>query len=582
MELFRGSLLINSMTPSPSPTPTPTPTPFPTPIPTPPPPNTPPAPPIEEGFYSSLDSKGTGISFYYSKYKDSSFNFQYKDIYDNEITSDIQLAQNQGENDYDFSYKVSLLRTGSSPSSANSFLVAQDFATNQRSLSFDFKQTKNAELFGSASGERYYSLLFNVRNNGFDNSVLATVYHLPANIASVNVQDYFSSQASGNVNQVLTTWSYSGDGVNDSFLLTGAQNPFITGFSSGLSEITNWTYFADGTVSGFAITGYTDSGNFYSVYSGAQLIDPSFYEIKFSNPTPEVNFLTIPSGFSVSITESTGVTGFLSTNYNVFVDGFEEVSGNYSIDGNSDLLIFNSPPVSGSSVSIQEITGVLELLNQPLSGQIDFTVNFDNDSIKNYIPRSLDVFTGSSSGINNSLSGFGLFKTINFLQNSSSQNFFISSKEVPSNQYLYYKFLPKDDFGTGYLYTGDVSGYIFAPAEKLLFSNGVPPVLSFEQRTGNFFTGYDSPSASSGVDGALIFQTGGSGQNLYLVKSGQWKTILPNEEIFAHVDQNYIRYVSPPISSTSSGRIGDVSFSGTYLFAATGTNQWGRIELLSF
>jgi hypothetical protein len=168
------------------------------------------------------------------------------------------------------------------------------------------------------------------------------------------------------------------------------------------------------------------------------------------------------------------------------------------------------------------------------------------------------------------------------LENVSSQTFSIFAGEVPVNEFVYYKFIPKDDFGTGYIYNAETSGYLFSPPQQLSYTNAIPPVLSFEQRTGNFFTGLNSPASQPSVDGALIYQTGSSGQNLYLVKSGQWKTILPYEEISGNVDQNYIRYVSPPLTAISSGRKGDLSFNGTYLYAATGTNQWGRIQLSSW
>ena len=462
------------------------------------------------------------------------------------------------------------------------YLVAEDFAINQKSLSFVFSQEKNAELFNSVSGERYYSLLFNVSNRGAENSVLATIYHLPANIDTVSVEDYFSSQVSGVVNNVLTTWLYTGDGILTGFSIPGHVNSFITGLTSGLSQVLNWQYFPTGDVSGFAVTGYVNSGDFYNVYSGGNLVSPSEYEIKFTNPTPEVNFFSLPNGFSLNIVESTGNTGFLSTNYKAFIDGFEELSGDYSIDGNSETFIFNVPPPSGSPILIQEITGVQQLISTPLSGQIDFSINFDSNSVENYITRAVDIYTGANTGEAYSLSGFQLFKTVNFLENSSLQEFSIFSDEVPTNQYVYYKFVPKDDFGTGFIYGSEVSGYLFTPPEKLFYTNAIPPTLSFERRTSNFFTGYSSPADAPSLDGALIYQTGSSGQNLYLVKSGQWKTILPYEEISGNVDQNYIRYVSPPLTASSNGRKGDVSFSGTYLYAATGTNLWGRVQLLSW
>jgi hypothetical protein len=478
------------------------------------------------------------------------------------------------------------LSTGAWPSTSEPYIVAENFATGQTSLSFSFTKEKNVELFNSTtglfnstSGERYYSLLFNVKNRGVENSVLSTIYHLPANIDSVTVEDYYNSQVSGLVDKVLTSWSYTGNGSTSGFDITGAQNPFITGIT-GLSTVTTWTYFPTGDVSGFAITGYSNSGNFYNVYSGGFLVTPSEYQIKFS--PPEINFYNLVSGFNLQIFESTGITGFLSTNYQVFIDGFGELSGDYLIDGNNQKLLFYTPPSNNSSILIQETTGINQLLNTPLSGQVNFRVNFDPDSLDKYIVRSLDVYTGANTGEQYSLSGFGLLKTINFLQSATSQDFSIFAGEIPANQFVYYKFIPNDDFGSGYIFNSGISGYLSLAPEQLIYGNAIPPTLSLERRTGNFFTGLDSPQSQPDYDGALIYQTGSAGQNLYLVKSGQWKTILPYEEISGNIDQNYIRYVSPPLTASSSGRKGDVSFSGTYLYGATGTNQWGRVQLSSW
>ena len=462
-------------------------------------------------------------------------------------------------------------------------MIAKDFVKNQKSLSFNFPQTKNAELFNLPSGERYYSLLFNVKNNGINNSVLATVYHLPAVIDFISVEDYYSSQVTGNVDSVLTSWSYSGDGTQSGFSITGHVNPFITGLTSGLSQVLNWDYTTSGNVSGFAITGYLNSGDFYNIYSGGSLISQSEYEIKFSNPTPKVNFYTLPSGFTLNITESTGNTGFLSIGYEAFIDNFEESSGNYYINGTGESLVFNLSPYSGSQIVIQELTGTSQLLSTPLSGQINFSINFDANAVENYITRSVDIYTGLNTGLAYSLSGFELLKTVNFLENSSLQEFSVFSNEVPTNQFIYYKFVPKDDFGTGFIYGSEVSGYLFSPPERYFYTNAIPPVLSFEQRTGNFFSGLNSPVEISSSNGALIYQTGSSGQNLYLVKSGQWKTILPYEEILDNLNTGQImRLVNVPISSTSLGSIGQFAISSNYLYAATGNNLWGRIQLLNW
>jgi hypothetical protein len=84
------------------------------------------------------------------------------------------------------------------------------------------------------------------------------------------------------------------------------------------------------------------------------------------------------------------------------------------------------------------------------------------------------------------------------------------------------------------------------------------------------------------------------------LKSGLWKTILPYEELSGIFDLRYvknsqtgqfvstgstgsfIKLVQTPQVATASGKIGEIAFSGTYLYAATGTNQWGRVQLSSW
>lgn len=515
-------------------------------------------------------------------------------------------------------------------------MISSDFATNQRNLSFTFTQQKNAELFVSLTGERYYDLLFNVSNEGLENSVLATIYHIPARLDSINVNDYYSSQITGLVNTVKTVWNYTGyqiqywsgiSGVTNvsgisglsgyanisgggfsgimgidltqpefanfsnfsgvaaisgvtGFLITGHLNPLLTGYVSGLSQATNWSYTADGVVSGFEITGYADSGNVYDVYQNNVLVANNLYEIKFLNSPPVVNFITVPTlDDQIDITESTGLTGYINNNYRVYLNGIEQSSESFFVQSGAtsaqDSLFFYTAPGSGASILINEISGQLQVLNNPLSGQIDFTLNFDNDATDKYIIRSVDVYTGSSSGNYYDLSGFNLLKTVDFIVDAKSHTFSIFADEVLPNQNIYYKFIPRDDFDTGVLYTQVVTGYLFEPPQLLTFGQGIPPTLSFSERTNNFFSGLQTPAVVDGSDGALIYQVGDSGQNLYVLKSGQWKTIVPYEEITGI----FAKYVSPPANATSSGIKGQFSISGQYLYAATGINQWGRVLL---
>ena len=259
----------------------------------------------------------------------------------------MQLAQQIA----DFSYRVSLYTTGDVPS-----LVSGDFAVNQQALNFNFLQTKNAELFGSSGAQRYYNLLINVKNEGLENSVFTTVYHIPAKIESVDVEDFY-----------------------------------------------------------------------------------------------------------------TGVTG-----------------------------------------------------------RINFSLTFDDQSVTNYITRSVDVYTGASIGDAYSTSGYSFFKNVAFLNNAGVQNFSLFAEEVPNNTNIYYQFVPYDDFANGFVYSGGVSGYLKTEPQLLNYDYGIPPVLDFEDRTGLYFSGLASPE-NNFRDGSLVYQTGASGQDLYLVQSGQWKRILSED-----------------------------------------------------
>ena len=290
---------------------------------------------------------GTGTAFLSSRTKDASFTFNYKDIYDNIIDNELQLAQQIA----DFSYRVSLYTTGVVPT-----LVSGDFAVNQQSLNFKFPQSTNAALFGSSGAQRYYNLLINVKNEGLENSVFSTIYHVPAKIDSVDVQDFY-----------------------------------------------------------------------------------------------------------------TGITG-----------------------------------------------------------RVDFSLTFDDQSVTNYITRSVDVYTGTILGDPYSIVGYSFFKNIPFLNDVAVQNFSLTADEVPNNTNVYYQFVPYDDFGNGFVYSGGVSGYLKTEVQLLNYDYGIPPVLDFEDRTGLYFSGLSSPQ-NNDRDGSLIYQTGSSGQDLYLVKSGQWKRILSED-----------------------------------------------------
>ena len=391
-----------------------------------------------------------------------------------------------------------------------------------------------------------------------ENSVLTTVYHIPARLDSVNVNDYYSSQITGIVNTVQTVWNY-----------TGYQIQYWSGIS-GVTDVLG--------ISG--LSGYVDiSGGGFSGISNVDLTQPEFVNFDIFSGIFGTSGVT---GFLITghlNPLATGLTGYVNDNYRVYLNGIEQDSGSFFVQSGltsgQDSLFFYNAPDSGASILINEISGKLEIVNTPLSGQIDFTLNFDSDATDKYVARSVDVYTGSSSGNYYDLSGFDLLKTVDFVIDAKSQTFSLFADEILTNQNIYYKFVPRDDFDSGVLYTQVVTGYLFQPAASLTFDQGIPPTLTFSERTDNFFSGLQTPAIADGSDGALIYQVGDSGQNLYLLKSGQWKTILPYEEttgIFA-------QYVTPPANASSSGVKGQFSVSGEYLYAATGINQWGRVLL---
>jgi hypothetical protein len=346
---------------------------------------------------------------------------QYQDVYDNIIDNELQFAQGLAN----FYYRASLYTTGAVVGNVDPFLVAENFKTNQETLKFTFTQEENASYFGSSGSQRYYDILFNVTNEGLENSVLATVFHIPAQITDAEVYD-----------------------------------------------------FSTGTLSG-------------------------------------------------------------------------------------------------------------------LTGEVLFNLTFSDDAAFNYIPRSVDVYTGANQSVNYySLDGFSLLKNVPFLENGLGQSFSVFANEVPSNQVIYYQFVPYDDFGSGYIYTSGVPAYLKEEPDVLNYGFGIPPVLSFENRTGLFYSG-NATAQETTFDGGLIYQTGASGQKLLLVQSGQWKEIPTKDDISgAYVLKNetgsfvtsgqtgiFCSFVNPPLSSTSNGKIGQISVSGEYLFAATGNDLWGRVLL---
>jgi hypothetical protein len=331
---------------------------------------TPPEPPGNPGDYEPPDnSQGTGLLFVYSKFKDATLNFSIKNSYGDVINESSQIYDPDIDSFY---YNVSLYETGAQVGINNSpYLVAENFISNETNLNFTFTQQQNSSYFSPDGAQRYYKLLLDIYNRGLKSSALATVYHYPAIITDISVDD------------------------GSTLIPIGTENE---------------------------------------------------------------------SGF--------------------------------------------------------------------LTGYVNLNITFTGGIGKNYIVKNIDIYTGSQSGTLNSLNGFSLLKNVGVFSDSSQQTFAILPTEVPSNQTIFYKIIPYDDFGQGITFSNSVSGYLSYSEPLLFWGEALPPVLNSEARITGYFSGLESPERVSGRDGAIIFQDGEEiDQDFYVLKSGQWKRLAIYEEI---------------------------------------------------
>lgn len=167
-----------------------------------------------------------------------------------------------------------------------------------------------------------------------------------------------------------------------------------------------------------------------------------------------------------------------------------------------------------------EITGVfVSGFSQGQTGGITISVDTPQNGTF-FKVRQFDLYTGATSGFNPS--SRNLLKNFPIFSNKTSYDLRILKDEQPKGRNLFYKLLPSDDFGTGYFWTGALSGTLDYPREARTFLEAIPVRGSLQDRTG-IFTGLASPALTE-YDGISFYQTGVN-QNLYVVKSGQWKTV---------------------------------------------------------
>lgn len=192
----------------------------------------------------------------------------------------------------------------------------------------------------------------------------------------------------------------------------------------------------------------------------------------------------------------------------------------------------------------QEVTGYATIeLNTPQNGS-------------NFLVRQFDVFTGlSGSFAPISGSGGNFFKTYPINDVKSQYSLPIFRDETQKGVNLFYKVLSYDDFDTGFYYFSPISGILDYPQEPTFYPAGIPPVLTFEERTG-VFSGVLSPSGTE-YDGFLLFESGT--QDPYLLRSGQWqKMILASDTgSFVTAQSSFV----PPSVKMQTGSVTGATFS---------------------
>jgi hypothetical protein len=138
------------------------------------------------------------------------------------------------------------------------YLVAENFITDRYSLNVSFTQDQNASYFGASGAQRYYKLLLDLYNRGLKSSALVSVYHYPAIITGVVVNDFYTPVVIGT-------------GENETGNLSGQVNFDIT-FTGGIG--TNYIVKSLDIYTG-ASSGTPNSLNGFSLLKNVAVFDNS-------------------------------------------------------------------------------------------------------------------------------------------------------------------------------------------------------------------------------------------------------------------------------------------------------------------
>lgn len=317
---------------------------------------------------------------------------------------------------------------------------------------------------------------------------------------------------------------------------------------------------------------------------------------EFNVLSPDISNILPASSFSQGCRIVAGSENFVSGSNNCVVFGYNNVVsgiGNAVLFGDSVNLGTQNSVAMGNYISINhngaavfaDSTANPKISYAPDSLSIEYT---GGAFIRSNAYFTEDVFSNSDFTITGAISGLSLTIENNarFLSSVSIEN----SADITGNLSVTGSVLIngqtnlQSTFITGFqaLTTFDIQSYS-GHVESNFTTTG-----SFSDFTGEATSGINSLSGKLNIStfesytGSIlssqaVILTGD--QNISGIKS--FKAITEFCDGIKFLAQNNCdRYV--PLTSTSTGQYGHVAYSGKYLYIATGTDLWGRIQISSF
>lgn len=321
---------------------------------------------------------------------------------------------------------------------------------------------------------------------------------------------------------------------------------------------------------------------------------------EFNVLSPDISNILPASSFSEGCRIVAGSENFVSGSNNCIVFGYNSVVsgiGNVVLFGDSVNLGTQNSVAIGNYISINhngaavfaDSTSNPKISYAPDSLSIEYT---GGAFIRSNAYFTEDVFSNSDFTITGAISGLSLIieDDARFLSSVSIQNSaaITGNLSVTGSVLINGQTDLQTTFITGLqaLTTFDIQSYSGHVASNFTTTG------SFSDFTGKATSGINLVSGQvtgklnistfetytgSTLSSQAVVLTGN--QNISGIKS--FKAITEFCDGIKFLAQNNCdRYV--PLTSTSTGQFGHVAYSGNYLYVATGTNLWGRIQISSF